>query len=214
LQTQSKISIQAYVKQIQYIEAVVDPNKVKFSEIERNMVRCPDQQAAKKMIKLITEMKTEGDSVGGVIECVIKNVPPGLGEPVFDRLEAELAKAMLSIPATKGFEIGSGFKSVTMKGSEHNDPFIIKGGEIHTRTNNSGGGQGGISNGENIVFRIIFKPAATIFKKQKTVTKNKKEITLEMKGRHDPCVLPRAVPVVEAMAALVLVDFWLRQRIR
>jgi chorismate synthase len=175
-------------------------------------VRCPDQAAARDMIRAIEEARAGGDSLGGVIECVMRGVPPGLGEPIFDKLEADLAKAMLSLPATKGFEIGSGFKAAAMKGSEHNDPFEIREGQVRTASNHSGGVQGGISNGENIVVRVAFKPTATIAREQKTVTAAREERTLSARGRHDPCVLPRAVPMVEAMAALVLCDHLLRQR--
>jgi chorismate synthase len=164
------------------------------------------------MISLIDQVRAEGDSIGGVIECVARGITPGLGEPVFDKLEADLAKAMLSIPATKGFEIGSGFAATRMRGSQHNDPFEMRGGKIRTTTNNSGGVQGGISNGEEIYFRVAFKPTATIALQQKTVTISKQESEIAARGRHDPCVLPRAVPIVEAMAALVLCDHSLRQR--
>jgi chorismate synthase len=164
------------------------------------------------MMQAIAQAKADGDSLGGIVEGVIRGLPPGLGEPVFDKLEADLAKAMLSLPATKGFEIGSGFAAATMKGSEHNDPFEMRKGRIRTTTNRSGGVQGGISNGENIVFRVAFKPTATIAREQKTVTATKEETTVAARGRHDPCVLPRAVPMVEAMAALVLCDHALRQK--
>jgi chorismate synthase len=164
------------------------------------------------MIEFIKQMRSEGDSVGGVVECVLRNVPAGLGEPVFDKLEAELAKAMMSLPATKGFEIGSGFAGAALRGSEHNDAFVMQEGRVRTETNRSGGIQGGISNGEHIFFRIAFKPTATIFQAQKTVTPAGEETELKARGRHDPCVLPRAVPMVEAMAALVLCDHMLRQR--
>jgi chorismate synthase len=168
--------------------------------------------AAKKMISLIEKTRQAGDSLGGVIECVVRNAPAGLGEPVFDKLEADLAKAMLSLPATKGFEIGSGFSATRMRGSEHNDAFEMRRGRVRTSTNYSGGIQGGISNGEEIYFRVAFKPTATIARKQKTVTQSHDETELAARGRHDPCVLPRAVPIVEAMAALVLCDHALRQR--
>jgi chorismate synthase len=164
------------------------------------------------MISLIEKTRAEGDSLGGVIECVVRNAPVGLGEPVFDKLEADLAKAMLSLPATKGFEIGSGFSSTRMRGSEHNDPFEMRGGKIRTSTNYSGGIQGGISNGEEIYFRVAFKPTATIAREQKTISASREQTKLVARGRHDPCVLPRAVPMVEAMAALVLCDHALRQR--
>ena len=204
--------ITAYVKQIKDIKANINFEKIIRKEIESNIVRCPDKNSAQKMIKLIEQAKKKGDSVGGIIECVIKNIPAGLGEPIFDKLEADLAKAMLSINATKGFEIGSGFRAAEMFGSRHNDPFIMKDGKIITKTNNSGGIQGGISNGMPIIFRVAFKPASTIQKAQKTVDISGKEIELSSKGRHDPCVLPRAVPIVEAMAALVLCDHYLRFR--
>lgn len=164
------------------------------------------------MIDLIKTMRKEGNSVGGVIECVVRGVPPGLGEPVFDKLEADLAKAMLSLPATKGFEIGSGFAGSQVTGAEHNDAFEMREGKVHTRTNFSGGIQGGISNGENIFFRVAFKPTATILRAQQTVTISGESTELAARGRHDPCVLPRAVPMVEAMAALVFCDHFLRQR--
>jgi chorismate synthase len=164
------------------------------------------------MILFIEQIRDEGDSVGGVIECVARGIAPGVGEPVFDKLEADLAKATLSIPAAKAFEIGSGFAATRMRGSEHNDAFEVRGGKIRTKTNYSGGVQGGISNGEDIYFRVAFKPPATIALQQKTVTSSKQQTDLTARGRHDPCVLPRAVPIVEAMAALVLCDHALRQR--
>jgi len=175
-------------------------------------VRCPDQGAAQKMIRLIEKMRRAGDSVGGVIECVGRGVPPGWGEPVFDRLEADLGKALLSLPASKGFEVGSGFAGTYLTGLQHNDAFRSKGGKVRTLTNRSGGIQGGISNGETIYFRVAFKPVATVMHEQQTVDVNLKNTTLKARGRHDPCVLPRAVPMVEAMAALVLADHALRQR--
>jgi chorismate synthase len=181
-----------------------------LAEVEANVVRCPHAPTAEKMIERIRAMRAEGDSVGGVIECRLRGVPPGLGEPVFDRLEADLAKAMLSLPATKGFEIGSGFAGARLRGSEHNDAIEPRGGRVRTLTNRSGGVQGGISNGEEIVFRVAFKPTATIMRAQKTVDRGGAATELIGRGRHDPCVLPRAVPIVEAMAALVLLDHWLR----
>jgi chorismate synthase len=208
----SKIDIVAYVAQIHEIVAKIDRAKVKISDVDANIVRCPDKTVAKKMISLIEKTRAEGDSLGGVIECVIRNAPTGLGEPVFDKLEADLAKAMLSLPATKGFEIGSGFSATRMRGSEHNDAFEMRGGKIRTATNYSGGIQGGISNGEEIYFRVAFKPTATIAREQKTVTASREQTKLAARGRHDPCVLPRAVPMIEAMAALVLCDHALRQR--
>lgn len=202
----------AYVTSIHDIDSSIDPALVSLEAVESNAVRCPDASAAAAMIERIKQVRSEGDSVGGTIECVIRGVPPGLGEPVFDKLEADLAKGMLSLPATKGFEIGSGFAGARLKGSEHNDPFRIREGRVHTTTNLSGGIQGGITNGEPIVFRIAFKPTATIAKPQPTVTVDGREADLAARGRHDPCVLPRAVPMVEAMAALILCDHALRQR--
>jgi len=208
----AKIDIVAYVAQIAEVMATVDKSKVKVRDVDANIVRCPDAGAAKRMISLIEKTREAGDSLGGVIECVVRNAPAGLGEPVFDKLEADLAKAMLSLPATKGFEIGSGFSATRMRGSEHNDAFELRGGRVRTSTNYSGGIQGGISNGEEIYFRVAFKPTATIAREQKTVTQSHDETELAARGRHDPCVLPRAVPMVEAMAALVLCDHALRQR--
>ena len=200
----------AFVKSIHRIDAVVDPSTVKLSDVEQSIVRCPDPDAASRMIDWIKIMRKEGNSVGGVIECVVRGVPPGLGEPVFDKLEADLAKAMLSLPATKGFEIGSGFGATRMTGAEHNDPFEMREGRVRTRTNFSGGVQGGISNGEDIIFRVAFKPTATILRSQETVTTTGQATELAARGRHDPCVVPRAVPIVEAMAALVVCDHYLR----
>ena len=201
----------AYVTQIHEVTAKIDRSTVTMNDVEKNVVRCPDAAAAKKMISLVEQIRDAGDSIGGVIECVARGIPPGLGEPVFDKLEADLAKAMLSIPAAKGFEIGSGFAATQMRGSQHNDAFETRAGRIRTTTNNSGGVQGGISNGEDIYFRVAFKPPATIALEQKTVTASKEQTELAARGRHDPCVLPRAVPIVEAMAALVLCDHALRQ---
>ena len=206
------LEIVAYVKTIHELVADVDPETVQFAEVEANIVRCPDAAMAERMIAFIKQVRSEGDSVGGTIECAIRGVPAGLGEPVFDKLEADLAKAMLSLPATKGFEIGSGFAGTRLKGSEHNDAFTMEAGKVRTTTNRSGGIQGGISNGEPIFFRVAFKPTATIFKPQHTVTVSGEDTELQARGRHDPCVLPRAVPMVEAMAALVLCDHTLRQR--
>ncbi|MEY2545849.1 MAG: chorismate synthase [Verrucomicrobiota bacterium] len=207
-----KIDIVAYVTQVHEIAAKIDKVKVKRGDVDANIVRCPDKAAAKMMTQLIEQTRDAGDSLGGVIECVIRNPPAGLGEPVFDKLDADLAKAMLSLPATKGFEIGSGFSATRMRGSEHNDAFEMRGGNVRTSTNWSGGMQGGISNGEDIYFRVAFKPTATIAREQKTVTTSRRSTTIAARGRHDPCVLPRAVPMVEAMAALVLCDHALRQR--
>ena len=201
----------AYVTQINEVSAKIDRSTLTMNDVEKNVVRCPDAAAAKKMISLVEQIRDAGDSVGGVIECVARGIPSGLGEPVFDKLEADLAKAMLSIPAAKGFDIGSGFAATQMRGSQHNDAFETRAGRIRTTTNNSGGVQGGISNGEDIYFRVAFKPPATIALEQKTVTTSKEQTELAARGRHDPCVLPRAVPIVEAMAALVLCDHALRQ---
>jgi chorismate synthase len=205
------VEIVAYVKSIKDLEATVDENTVTLEQVESNIVRCPNAEVAEKMIDLIDKARKDKDSLGGVVECVVRNVPKGLGAPVFDKLEADLAKAIMSLPATKGFEIGSGFAGTLMTGSEHNDEFYIdENGETRTVTNRSGGIQGGISNGENIIMRAAFKPTATIGKEQRTVNKTGEETTLAAKGRHDPCVLPRAVPMVEAMVALVLCDHLLR----
>jgi chorismate synthase len=205
------VEIIGYVKRIQNLEGMVDPNTVTLEQVESNIVRCPDADSAEKMIHLIDKIRRNKDSIGGVVECVARNVPMGLGEPVFDKLEAELAKAVMSLPASKGFEIGSGFGGTLLTGSEHNDEFYLdETGQLRTRTNRSGGVQGGISNGENIIIRAAFKPTATIGKEQNTVSNAGEETTLAAKGRHDPCVLPRAVPMVEAMVAIVLCDHLLR----
>ncbi len=205
------VEIIAYVKRIKDLEGTVDTNTVTLEDVESNIVRCPDGEIANQMIELIEKTGRDGNSIGGVVECVVRNVPKGLGEPVFDKLEADLAKAVMSLPASKGFEIGSGFDGTLLTGFEHNDEFYIdENGEIRTVTNRSGGVQGGISNGENIIIRVAFKPTATIRKEQKTVTKEGEETVLAGKGRHDPCVLPRAVPMVDAMVALVLCDHLLR----
>ena len=206
------VEILAYVKQVQRIMAEVDPDKVKVKDIEANIVRCPDHPTAVKMIRLIETMRKAGNTVGGIVEGVARGVPPGWGEPVFDRLEADLAKAMLSLPASKGFDVGSGFDGITLTGLEHNDAFRAKAGKVYTTTNRSGGIQGGISNGQTIYFRVAFKPVATVMHEQDTVDIELQNTTLKARGRHDPCVLPRAVPMVEAMAALVLVDHALRHK--
>ena len=206
------VEVLAYVKQVQRLRSRVDPEKVRLKDIESNIVRCPDEVAAQKMIRLIERIRRAGDSVGGIVEGVARGVPPGWGEPVFDRLEADLAKAMLSLPATKAFEIGSGFSGIVLTGRQHNDPFRMRGGKVHTTSNRSGGIQGGISNGETIYFRVAFKPTATVMHDQDTVSEDFKNTTLKGRGRHDPCVLPRAVPIVEAMTALVLVDHALRHK--
>ena len=212
LRRSAPVELVAYVRRIHDIEAAVDPAAVTREMVEANAVRCPDAASAEAMVRRIEEVRGRGDSVGGVIEMVVRGVPPGLGEPVFDRLEADLAKAMLSLPATKGFEVGSGFAGTRLTGSEHNDPFHSDEGRIRTRSNRSGGVQGGISNGEDIVLRVAFKPTATIFRSQETVTVEGEPAELRARGRHDPCVLPRAVPIVEAMGALVILDHWLRHR--
>ena len=208
------VELIAYVRRIHDIEAEIDAASVARDAVESNTVRCPDSDAAEKMIERIKQLRKEGDSAGGLVELVARGLPVGLGEPVFDRLEADLAKAMLSLPATKGFEVGSGFDGTRLTGSAHNDAFYKDGDEVRTRSNNSGGVQGGISNGEDLVCRIAFKPTATINKEQETVSTSGEETVLKARGRHDPCVLPRAVPIVEAMAALVLVDHWFLDRSR
>lgn len=210
------MEIRAYIEQIHDIalgaEWLTEEKFPSLEQVEATAVRCPDVAIAEKMIARIKEVRAEGDSVGGTIRCRVRGLPAGLGEPVFDRLEADLAKAMLSLPATKAFEVGSGFDSILLKGSEHNDAFENREGKVRTKTNRSGGVQGGISNGEELSFRIAFKPTATILQKQPTVDLEGKETELMGRGRHDPCVVPRAVPIVEAMAALVLADHWMRQK--
>ena len=206
------VEIRAFVTQIHDL-AIPDGALATFpslADVEASPVRCPHGPTAAAMVERIKAVRSEGDSVGGVIECRVRGLPVGLGEPVFDRLEADLAKAMLSLPATKGFEIGSGFAGTRLRGSEHNDVFETRDGVIRTATNRSGGTQGGISNGEELVFRVAFKPTATILRVQPTVDVQGRPTELQGKGRHDPCVLPRAVPIVEAMTALVLVDHWMR----
>ena len=212
LQQHCGIEIIGYVKRIKDLEGIVNPETVTLAQVESNIVRCPDAECAEKMIDLIETVRDQGDSIGGVVECVARNLPRGLGSPVFDKLEADLAKGIMSLPASKGFELVSGFAGTLLTGSEHNDEFYLdEQGAVRTVTNRSGGIQGGISNGENIILRAAFKPTATIRKEQKTVTQGGEETLLAAKGRHDPCVLPRAVPMVEAMVALVLVDHLLRQ---
>ena len=209
----SDVKIHAFVSEVGDIAMDVDYDKVDFASIENSIVRCPDEKVSQKIIRYIEQIKSEGDTTGGVISCVVSNVPVGLGEPVFDKLHADLGKAMLSINASHGFEYGSGFAGAKMKGSQHNDSFSKnKNGKMETLTNNSGGIQGGISNGMNIYFRVAFKPVSTIQKKQETVNSQGEKVQLDMKGRHDPCVVPRAVPIVEAMTALVLADHLLRNR--
>lgn len=209
---QHGISINAYTSQVGDIKLLKDYHDLDFSKIDSNVVRCPDSLLADTMIQKIEQVRKAGDTIGGVISCVIKGAPVGLGEPVFDKLHADIGKAMLSINAVKGFEYGSGFDGVRLNGSTHNDLFVAEKGKVLTKTNHSGGIQGGISNGEDIYFRVAFKPVATIMQKQKTVNSKGEEVEMMGKGRHDPCVLPRAVPIVEAMAALVLVDHLLRNK--
>jgi len=212
LREQFGVEVLAYVKQVQKIVGNVNPEKVNFKDVEANIVRCPDPLAAAKMIRLIEKMRGEGNTVGGIVEGVAHGVPAGWGEPVFDKLEADLAKAMLSLPACKGFESGDGFAGILLTGREHNDPIRARGGKVFTTANRSGGIQGGISNGETIFFRTAFKPVATVMHEQDTVDEQLHNTTLKGRGRHDPCVLPRAVPMVEAMTALVLVEHAMRQR--
>jgi chorismate synthase len=205
------VEINAYVSQVGALKAP-HYSQLDLSHTEETIVRCPHPETAEKMISLIDQVRLERDTIGGVVTCVIKNTPVGLGEPVFDKLHAELGKAMLSINAVKGFEYGSGFEGVTLRGSQHNDEFYKEGDTIHTKTNHSGGIQGGISNGEEIYFNVAFKPVATIMQDQASIDKEGNEVTVSGKGRHDPCVVPRAVPIVEAMASLVLADFVLRSK--
>lgn len=206
------VEIVAYVQQVQKLAAEIDPNKVKAKQVEANIMRCPDAAMAQKMIKLVEKVRGQGNSVGGIIGCAARGVPVGWGDPVFDRLEADLAKAMLSLPASKGFDIGSGFDGVLLTGLEHNDPFRSVRGKVRTTSNRSGGVQGGISNGETIYFRTSFKPTATVLVEQDTIDIHHQNTKLKARGRHDPCVLPRAVPMVEAMTALVLIDHALRHQ--
>lgn len=201
------VSIQAFVSQVGGLSLQKNYTELDLTQAEKNMVRCPDPETAKKMIDLIDSIRLERDTIGGVVTCVIKNTPAGIGEPVFDRLHAELGKAMLSINAVKGFEFGSGFEGVKMRGSQHNDSFVKEGETVHTLTNHSGGIQGGISNGEDIYFRVAFKPVATIMQDQESLNEAGETVVVSGKGRHDPCVVPRAVPIVEAMAALVIADY-------
>ncbi len=209
---ESGIAIQAFVSQVGDIAAPFY-TELDLTRTEDNIVRCPHPETAEKMIALIEQVRLDRDTIGGIVTCVIRKTPVGLGEPVFDKLHAELGKAMLSINAVKGFEYGSGFEGIKMRGSAHNDAFYEEGGRIRTRTNHSGGIQGGISNGEDIYFRVAFKPVATIMQDQESVDKHGQPVTVSGKGRHDPCVVPRAVPIVESMAALVLADFLLQNRV-
>ncbi|HEX7480547.1 MAG TPA: chorismate synthase [Polyangiales bacterium] len=213
LRTVANVEVLGWVQSVQDIEATIDPATVTLEQVEANAARCPDPQIAQRMFERIDQARREQDSLGGVVQCIARRVPRGLGEPVFDKLEAELAHAMLSLPASKGFEIGSGFAGTLLRGSTHNDAFVPgAAGLPRTRTNRSGGIQGGISNGEDIVIRVAFKPTATIARAQDTVDRGNHPVTLRAQGRHDPCVLPRAVPMVEAMLCLVLADHLLRQR--
>jgi chorismate synthase len=206
------VEVRAFLTQVHDIALPTDALAAfpTLAEVEATPVRCPHPETAARMIERIKAVRSDGDSVGGIIECRVRGLPAGLGEPVFDRLEADLAKAMLSLPATKGFELGSGFAGATLRGSEHNDAFEVRDGRVRTRTNRSGGTQGGISNGEDLIFRTAFKPTATILQRQATVDTAGAATELIGRGRHDPCVVPRAVPIVEAMTALVLLDHWLR----
>jgi chorismate synthase len=208
---QHGIDINAYVSEVGDIKTP-HYTELDLRKTEDNIVRCPDAAIAEKMIALIDQVRHDRDTIGGIVTCVVKNTPVGLGEPVFDKLHAELGKAMLSINAVKGFEYGSGFEGTRLRGSQHNDAFYSEAGKIKTKTNFSGGIQGGISNGEDIYFNVAFKPVATIMQDQPSIDKHGNETTVSGKGRHDPCVVPRAVPIVEAMAALVLVDFLLRAK--
>jgi chorismate synthase len=201
------VTVQAFVSQVGDLTLQKNYQELDLSKTEENIVRCPDPETAERMIELIDSVRLERDTIGGVVTCVIKNTPVGIGEPVFDRLHAELGKAMLSINAVKGFEYGSGFEGVKMRGSQHNDSFVKEGEKIHTLTNHSGGIQGGISNGEDIYFRVAFKPVATIMQDQDSLNEAGESVIVSGKGRHDPCVVPRAVPIVEAMAALVIADY-------
>jgi chorismate synthase len=209
------VEIVAWVSGVGEFDASdIDAEKISRADVDANQVRCPDKSVSERMWDAIVAAKNDGDSLGGIVTCVCRNVPAGLGEPVFEKMEAMLAQAMLSIPATKGFEIGSGFAGTRLRGSVHNDPFVKKGARLGTSSNRSGGIQGGISNGEPILFRIAFKPPATISQAQKTADFDGNIVTLEAKGRHDPCVVPRAIPIVEAMAALVIADAALIQKTR
>jgi chorismate synthase len=207
------IEVISYVSQTGNLKLEKPYTELDLSKTDDNIVRCPDQAMAEKMIALIDEVRKDQDTIGGVVSCVIKGCPVGLGEPVFDKLHAELGKAMLSINAVKGFEYGSGFEGIALRGSQHNDEFYVENGKVRTRTNHSGGVQGGMSNGEDIYFRVAFKPVATIMKDQDSVNQQGEAVTVSGKGRHDPCVVPRAVPIVDAMAALTIADFYLRNKV-
>jgi chorismate synthase len=209
------VEVVGWVEQVGSVLADVDPGRVTRDAVEATPVRCPDPRAADRMVSAIDSARKDGDSLGGIVGLAARNVPAGLGAPVFDKLEADLARGLMSLPASKGFEVGSGFRGVTLPGSRHNDAFFVEvaaGNRVRTRTNRSGGIQGGITNGEDLLMRVAFKPTATILKDQETVTVDLKPTVLKGRGRHDPCVLPRAVPICEAMVALVLADHYLRQR--
>ena len=212
LKQMAGVEIKAYVSQVGRIKLEQNYQSLNLENTETNEIRCPDTEIAEKMIGYIKEVRKKGDTIGGIVSCVCQNVPVGLGEPIFDKLHAELGKAMLSINAVKGFEYGSGFAGVEMLGSEHNDIFFVEDDKVKTHTNHSGGVQGGISNGEDIYFRVAFKPVATLIQEQSSINENMEEVSVIGKGRHDPCVVPRAVPIVEAMAALVILDFFLRNK--
>ena len=205
------VTIVAWVSKVGTLGVDCDIEKVTRAEVDATPIRCPDLEMASRMIAAVEAARKDGDSLGGIVTCAVRGVPVGWGEPVFDRLEADLAKAAMSLPASKGFEIGTGFAGTDLRGSEHNDEFYMEGGRVRTRTNRSGGVQGGISNGETIYFRVAFKPTATIMREQRTVSAAHEDTTIKGRGRHDPCVLPRAVPMVEAMTALVLADHALLQ---
>jgi len=204
------VEIVAWVSKVALLTAEIDTERVSRADVDANVIRCPDPEVADRMIAAVEAARKDGNSLGGVVTCAVRGCPPGWGEPVFDRLEADLAKAMLSLPATKGFEIGSGFGGTDLTGLQHNDPFYMEGDRVRTRTNNSGGVQGGITNGETVWFRVAFKPTATVMRTQQTVNVWHEGDALQGRGRHDPCVLPRAVPIVEAMAAFVFADHALR----
>jgi chorismate synthase len=210
LRVRHGVEIVAWVAKVGRLSVECDVEAVRRDEVDRTPIRCPDPEMAEEMIAAVESARRDGNSLGGIVTCAVRGCPPGWGEPVFDRLEADLAKAMLSLPASKGFEIGSGFGGTDLTGLEHNDEFYIDGERVRTRTNRSGGVQGGITNGETIYFRVAFKPTATVMREQRTVDVHHRETTIKGRGRHDPCVLPRAVPIVEAMAALVLADHALR----
>jgi chorismate synthase len=207
-----RVTVVAWVSKVGTLIVECDPERVTRDEVDLTPIRCPDLSMAERMIAAVETARKDGDSLGGVVTCAVRGCPPGWGEPVFDRLEADLAKAVMSLPASKGFEIGSGFSGTDLRGSQHNDEFYMDGRRVRTRTNRSGGVQGGITNGETIYFRVAFKPTATIMREQPTVSAARKDTTIKGRGRHDPCVLPRAVPMVEAMTTLVLADHALRQR--